>query len=160
MQDLVFVCTGNICRSPMAEYLFREMIKDTHPDWRISSAGVAASYGIPASRFSVQALAEREIDLRPHRSQPVMPQMAANARLIIVMTSGHRAYLQDMYPATLNKTFLLMRFKRQATESDILDPIGLSLDVYRHVRDEITDALGGLVEHLDAFGNHNFGMAE
>lgn len=148
MRDLVFVCTGNICRSPMAEYLFREMVKDTHPDWRISSAGVAASYGVPASRFSVQALAETGIDLKPHRSQPVIPQMAATAEAFIVMTSGHEAYLREMYPHAADKIRLLLSFKDDPQELDLLDPIGLSLDVYRYVRDEIQDALGGLVSFL------------
>lgn len=151
MQDLVFVCTGNICRSPMAEYLFRDLVKDTHPDWRISSAGVAASYGVPASRYAVQALAERGLNLKGHRSHPVIPQMAATARLFVVMTSGHQAYLRDMYPASVDKTELLLRFKPNAQETDLLDPIGLSMDVYRYVRDEITDALAGLAQSLDRY---------
>jgi len=151
MRDLVFVCTGNICRSPMAEYLFRDMIRDSHPDWRISSAGVAASYGIPASRFAVQVLAEKGIDLQGHRSQPVIPQMAATARLFVVMTSGHQAYLRDLYPATNDKTELLLAFKPQGVETDLLDPIGLSLDVYRYVRDEIFDALVELQKKLDGY---------
>lgn len=149
MRDLVFVCTGNICRSPMAAYLFRDMIQDSHPDWRVSSAGVAASYGIPASKFAVQALAEVGVDLRSHRSQPVIPQMVATAKLFVVMTGGHLAYLLDTYPDVENKTHTLMSLSPEAREPDLLDPIGLSFDVYRHVRDEIRNALPGVLQLIE-----------
>ena len=150
MYDLVFVCTGNICRSPMAEYLFRDMLQSQHPDWRFFSAGVSAGYGIPASRFAVQVLAECDVDLTPHRSQPVMPQMVSTARLFVVMTEGHRAYLNGMYPNTRDKTESLLQFNQTAMDRDLLDPIGLSLDVYRYVRDQIRESLSGLSEHLQA----------
>ena len=148
MRDLVFVCTGNICRSPMAEYLFRGLWQQEHPEWRVSSAGVAAGYGIPASRFAIQALGECDIDLRPHRSQPVIPQMAATAQLLVVMTVGHQAYLHEMYPGTVDKTVLLLQFHPRSSETDLLDPVGLSFDVYRYVRDEIRASLEGLSTHL------------
>ncbi|MFU8779888.1 MAG: low molecular weight protein arginine phosphatase [Kiritimatiellia bacterium] len=153
MRDLVFVCTGNICRSPMAEYLFRDLIRASHPDWRIFSAGVAASYGVPASRHAVQVVAEKGVDLSPHRSQPLIPVMASTACLFVVMTTGHMAYLRDMYPATADKTHLLLSFKSRTQETDLLDPIGLSLDVYRYVRDEIADALVGLAAFLATVKN-------
>ena len=152
MQDLVFVCTGNICRSPMAEFLFRNLFQSEHPDWRVCSAGVSTSYGIPASRFAIQALDECGVDLTPHRSQPVIPQMASTAALLVVMTRGHQAYLQDMYPIAGDKTSLLLQYSPKATDVDLLDPIGLSFDVYRYVRDEIREALKGLSEHLHGYG--------
>ncbi len=148
MHDLVFVCTGNICRSPMAEYLFRHMLQHAHPEWRVFSAGVAAGYGVPASRYAIQVLDECGVDLTPHRSQPVIPQMASTAHLFVVMTGGHRAYLNDMYPSTADKTDFMLHFNPNAVDTDLLDPIGLSLDVYRYVRDQIRDALPGLSKHL------------
>jgi protein-tyrosine-phosphatase len=148
-QDLIFVCTGNICRSPMAEYLFREIHKDAPSDWQVSSAGVAASYGIPASRFAVEVLEEVGVDLNPHRSQPIMPQQMSTASLLVVMTRNHQAYLRDMYPSMAGKVRLLMSFKPDARELDVIDPIGLSRDVYRYVRDEITGALEGLSQFIE-----------
>jgi protein-tyrosine-phosphatase len=155
MRDLVFVCTGNICRSPMAEYLMRDMVKASHPDWRISSAGVAASYGIPASRFAAQALAEQGVDLSLHRSQPVIPVMVSTASLFVVMTRGHLAYLREMYPGAADKARLLLSFNDKAQEADLIDPIGLSLDVYRYVRDEISAALPGLAKNMESFSEES-----
>ena len=151
MRDLVFVCTGNICRSPMAEYMFRALYQDKHPNWRVCSAGVAANYGVPASRFAVEALQEQEMDLSPHRSQPIIPHMASHADLFVVMTAGHQTILHERYPATQGKTALLLSFNPHARETDLLDPIGLSMDVYRYVRDEIRDALSGLAVHLHSW---------
>ena len=148
MQDLVFICTGNICRSPMAEYLFRDMFQSEHPAWRVSSAGVAASYGVPASRYAIAVLEECGVDLQPHRSQPVMPQMAATSRLLVVMTASHQNFLQEVYPTTAGKTALLLNFHSRSKETDLLDPIGLSLDVYRYVRDQIRESLQGLSTYL------------
>ncbi len=150
MRDLVFVCTGNICRSPMAEYLFRDMFLADHENWRVCSAGVAASYGIPASRFAIKALDECGIDLTPHRSQPVIPQMASTADLLVVMTRGHRAQILELYPSAAHKAILLLPFQSQASELDLIDPIGLSFDVYRYVRDAIRGALPGLSDYLHA----------
>jgi protein-tyrosine phosphatase len=133
----------------MAAYLFRDMIQDSHPDWRVSSAGVAASYGIPASKYAIEALTEVGVDLRSHRSQPVIPQMVATASLFIVMTNKHLAYLRDTYPAIEEKAHTLLSLNPEAREPDLLDPIGLSLDVYRHVRDEIQNALPGVLQLVE-----------
>ena len=145
---LVFVCTGNICRSPMAEYMFRDHIQDTHPDWRVCSAGTLGLNRQPASRFAVKALKEISIDLKPHRSQPVTRELVDRARLIVVMTSGHRDELVERYPEAADKIRLLKSFDPASDGGDVMDPIGLSLDVYRYIRDEISNALWGLGGYL------------
>lgn len=131
----------------MAEYLYRAQV-GTAGNVRIGSAGVMAGYGRPPSRFAVQAMQEVGIDLTPHRSQPVTPQMAATADLLVVMTQGHAAQLRTFYPAYAERIRLLSSFLVEPREQDIIDPIGLSLDVYRYVRDEITGALKGLSCYL------------
>jgi protein-tyrosine-phosphatase len=71
---VLFVCTGNICRSPMAEYMFRRHL-ESQPGWKSRSAGVMAGYGAPASRYAVKAAREIAIDMREHRSQPVTREL-------------------------------------------------------------------------------------
>ncbi len=145
--NIVFICTGNICRSPMAECLFRTAW-DGREGMDVGSAGVMAGYGSPASRFAVQAMDEMGLDLSAHRSQPVTPQMAATADLLVVMTQRHAMHLTGLYPASAERVRLLMSFVTDAREQDVMDPIGLSLDVYRYVRDEIAGAVQGLVRVL------------
>lgn len=146
-RQVVFICTGNICRSPMAEYLFRGHIL-SRPEIRVSSAGVMTGYGTPASRHALTVLEEVGIDGRPHRSQPVTAELVQSAELLVVMTLQHREILLSQYPEAADKIFLLKSFSPENEGEDVMDPIGLSLDVYRHVRDEIAHALWGLDLHL------------
>ena len=148
---LVFVCTGNICRSPMAEYMFREHIRDTHPAWQVASAGTLGLQGQPASRFAVKALKEISVDLKPHRSQGVTRELVERAALLVVMAQGHKAELLERYPDAADKIRLLKSFDPASDGADVMDPIGLSLDVYRYIRDEISNALWGLANSLNEF---------
>ena len=141
---IVFVCTGNICRSPMAEYLFRNQVESSHPEWTVCSAGVMAGYGAPASRFGVKVLREISIEMKDHKSQPVTGDLVENADMIVVMTAAHRDILLEQYPEAASKVFLLKSFDPESDGGDVLDPIGLSKDVYRYIRDEIGGAMWGL----------------
>ncbi len=146
---VVFVCTGNICRSPMAEYMFRDHIMNTHPNWKVVSAGTRGIDGAPASRNGVKALKEISIDMKNHRSQPITRELVDRARLLVVMTSAHRDELLERYPDAAEKIHLLKSFDPASDGGDIMDPIGLSLDVYRYIRDEISNALWGLATFLN-----------
>ncbi len=131
----------------MAEYLFREKWGQGI-ELQVCSAGVMANYGVPASRFALKVMEEVGIDLSPHRSQPVTPHMVATAKYFVVMTRGHEAHLKTMYPAAADRIYLLRSFVPDSRETDIMDPIGLSLDVYRYVRDEIAEGVQGLAAHV------------
>lgn len=147
---MLFVCAGNICRSPMAEYLFKNRILN-NPEWETCSAGIIASYGQPASQEGVIALEEKGLDLTPHRSQPLSADIVKAATVITVMTQSQLEQIACMFPdiAVREKTFLLRSFDPEAAAADVDDPIGMSLDVYRRVRDEIDSALHGLVEFIE-----------
>jgi protein-tyrosine-phosphatase len=143
--QILFVCTGNLCRSPMAEYLLRQRL-GAEGTWQISSAGLSALPGLPASEPAVAAMAERGIDLRPHRSRAADRQLIDAASLIVVMTASHSEQLKRLAPSSTEKTFLLKSFDAASRRQDIEDPIGLSCEAYRSVRDEA--ALPGLIEFL------------
>ena len=147
MRSLVFVCTGNVCRSPMAEHLLRRRL-GPGSDWDVSSAGTSGGYGLPASRTAVEALDEIGLDLSSHRSRPLTREAVDDASLVVVMTADHRDFIRAVSPGAMEKIFLLRSFD-PAGAGDIEDPIGSSADTYRRVRDEIDRALPGLVSFME-----------
>ncbi len=147
MKKLIFVCTGNTCRSPMAEGLLKKLLG---PDcgWEISSAGVCATNGSPISSGAVEALREKGIDLSRHRSRHLSPKLIEDADLLVTMTSGHREAILTLAPESTAKVFLLKSFGIAQCATDIYDPVGEALDVYRRVRDEIDAALPDLILYM------------
>lgn len=147
---VAFVCTGNICRSPMAEYLLRHRLgRDSA--WRVTSAGLSATEGQPASDEAVQVLRQRHINLRPHRSRPATREWIDAATLLVVMTRSHREHLQLVAPGCGSRVYLLKTFDPDAREADVHDPIGLPRHVYRKTCEEIEAALPGLIRYLQTF---------
>ncbi len=147
--NLIFICTGNICRSPMAEYLLRDHLKGEKIV--ISSAGLHAAPGFLASSAAIEALKERGIDMTRHRSRFLTESLVTQASLLVVMTQGHAMELTTRHIAASDKVHLLTSFagKTLGTQAhDIEDPIGCSLTTYRAIRDEIDTALLDLILFL------------
>jgi protein-tyrosine-phosphatase len=143
---VLFVCTANMCRSPMAEYIFRA---EAGPqcNWRGASSGIAAASGAPASESAVDALRDIGIDLRPHRSQPLTRELVEEADLIVTMTAEHSARVVWRFPDTAPKVRLLTSFlPEKIADEDIPDPVGFGGFVYLGVRDLIRSCMPGLIE--------------
>ena len=100
MKTIVFVCTGNTCRSPMAECMFRALVKENglEGEYRVLSAGTYAMTGAPASGGSLRAMQRRGLSLQDHKSQPVTRMLMEQADLIIGMAESHIMQLGMMYP--------------------------------------------------------------
>lgn len=147
--QILFVCTGNVCRSPMAEYLFRQRMAD-QPHIHPISAGLMGIENQPASSEAITVLNELGVDLKPHRSRSLSKDLVASSKLIAVMTAAHREAILRDYPEAADKVFLLSSFGTadEKRAPDIPDPIGQSVDVYRRVRDQINSALSDLILHL------------
>lgn len=150
VKNILFVCTGNVCRSPMAEGLFRDLVKH-RSDFQVLSAGVSAGYGQAVSPHAVQVLREFGVHISNCRSQPLTAALVREATFIFAMTRQHLDSIFMLFPEAAEKTFLVREFLDDVDEYqlDILDPIGLGLDAYFDSRDAIKKALPSLLAFID-----------
>ncbi|WP_437221742.1 Sua5/YciO/YrdC/YwlC family protein [Planctomicrobium sp. SH661] len=152
----LFVCTGNTCRSPMAEAIFRKMLAD-HLHCRedelmdhgfvVISAGLAAYKGAPAAPESVELLYPDGIDLSAHESQPVTEELLFHCDHILTMTRSHRDAVLSSYPELSGQVRLL-----SPRSEDVPDPIGAGIEEYRRCREMITKCLQHLLAEIEAKG--------
>jgi L-threonylcarbamoyladenylate synthase len=149
---ILFVCTGNTCRSPMAEGIFRKMLADrlqcdqdelSEQGYLVLSAGISASDGNPAAKEAVQLLAEEGIDLSSHSSRQLTEALLDQADLVLTLTHGHRNAILASRPDLDEAVHLL-----SPSGMDIPDPIGGGLAEYQACKQEIERALNEVVERI------------
>ncbi|MFC4599757.1 low molecular weight protein arginine phosphatase [Cohnella hongkongensis] len=109
MNRILIVCTGNTCRSPMAEAIFKDLAARSGKTLEIRSAGVAASTGSPISPNAAEALRRRNLDV-PGASTLLTAEEVLWANLILTMTSGHKRAILERYPEALSKTYTLKEY--------------------------------------------------
>ena len=150
---ILVVCTGNTCRSPMAEILLRKRVADKlgcnfeeteQHGVLVSSAGIAAGPGGRPSPEANQVLQERGLSLNGHLSQPVTDNLIRHADLILTMTRGHRDAIINHWPQAANRTDVL-----RIDQGDIADPIGGSVEVYRACAQQIDQELRMRIDALE-----------
>src|ERR1041384_1825154 len=142
LKSVLFVCTGNICRSPMAEGLFRRLLGN-RKDIEVASAGVHAVRGQPPSLHAIHVCEQEGVDIRGLRSQPLTATLIDRATHILAMTGAHLETIHTFFPQAADKTFLLREFEEPGMTvwRDVPDPIGCSRDVYTVCAETIKNAL-------------------
>ena len=147
---ILFICTGNVCRSPMAEGLFKNLVDQNKADLIVKSAGVGAQNGQPPSENAIRAMQDLDIDISPQRSMMMTAALASEADMIIGMTHGHIEMVNLMFPHTAEKTFLLREFDDSLPlhEREISDPIGCSYEIYCQCRDQIREGIDSLLKFI------------
>jgi protein-tyrosine phosphatase len=130
VKTILFVCTANICRSPMAAAIMRQRLADLGLDQEVEvlSAGVYAEAGLPASGLAVTTLAGHAIPLEEHRSQPLVPALLQQADVVLVMEEAHRRSIFYLTPQHLGKVYLLSELAGR--HDDVADPFGRPPEAY------------------------------
>lgn len=137
---ILIVCTGNICRSPVAEALLRDRLQRQGLEgWRVSSAGTWTSPGMPASAYSVEVLAEQGLDIQCHASHPIGRADLLSADLILCMETGHVEALRAEFPREAWKIHLLSEMSGPGYS--VNDPYGGPRARYEQMLRELTDLI-------------------
>jgi len=151
LKKILFLCSGNTCRSPLAEGIARKILTDrVNFPVEISSAGTSAFEGMPASQHSVEVAARHGIDLDGHQSALLNRSRVRDADLIVTMGAKHRETVGVIDPEALSYTVLLTSFC--GGDGDVPDPIGGGLAEYERIYDLIDRCVDALAEGLVEYG--------
>lgn len=155
--NILFVCTGNTCRSPMAEGLFKDMLrKNNIENIKVSSAGLSVFPGEHANEKAIRALKEKGIDISSHRARQIHDEFD-KADIILAMTSSHIKIIEDYLKFSKKEKPRLFTLKEFAakisgeklSDADIDDPYGRDYDYYKKIRDHIEKELIKIIKNLD-----------
>lgn len=151
MLEILFVCTGNTCRSPLAEYLLKQMLeKENIDDFVIKSAGINIVPGSGVSPEVKKILVEEDIEIREHRVRQVDEELITEADIILTMTETHKDVLQQRYCDHTEKIYTLKGFAgSEGRNLDIEDPFGHTESTYRETKKEIREYLDKLIGKWD-----------
>lgn len=154
---ILFVCTGNTCRSAMGAAIMKRLLEERgirEDAVAVKSAGIYAVDGAPASKNAVEAAAAYGADLAMHKAVRLNEEMIKTADLVLTMTGAHKSQILKMIPKEEEKVFTLKEYAGMTdngkTEGDmnIADPYGGDIDEYRKCAQEIVLALQGIVERI------------
>ena len=140
INKVLFVCIGNICRSPIAEGLFRQAL----PEKAVFSAGLSAMVGDPADPLSIQLMLEHGIDIRGHRARNMEGWMISETDLIVTMDQDQKRFIEHRFPTARGK---VMRIGERE-KFDVPDPYRQGLSAFRHSYNLIAHGIDQVVERI------------
>jgi protein-tyrosine-phosphatase len=148
IKKILVVCTGNACRSPMAEGYLRAVLKQEE-GFEVMSAGTGAADGFKPTQEAVDVMKEDSVDISFLITKAISKSFVDAADLILVMAEKHKKFILEYFPESKEKVFLYKQYARIDDGSkDIADPIGQPIQVYRKIRDEIKNATNNIVKRV------------
>ena len=160
IKTILFVCTGNTCRSVMAEGIFKKMLKERTEDgskFNILSAGISALPGMSPTPEAIKVMAEQGIDISRHIATQVQEDLVKTADLILVMSNTHKDYIKTKFTFAQDKIYLLKEFAqigefksiRSTDENyEVVDPLGRPIEFYRIVARELEENLEKILDKI------------
>lgn len=141
MPSVLFVCTANVCRSPMAAALFSDLVAKSGlaDSWHVGSAGTQVFDGFPASRLTQSVLQERGLGASDHRAHQLTADLLQAYDLVLVMEQGHRESLCMEFPEFADRVHLITEL--DGADFGIREPFERELAAYRDLRNELTELL-------------------
>ncbi|MEH7180693.1 low molecular weight protein arginine phosphatase [Neobacillus vireti] len=146
MQRILFVCTGNTCRSPMAEAILKNKKID---GFEVKSAGIYAATGSEASAHAKKVLDDHQIE-HDHSSTLLDTESVRWANVILTMTASHKYAILQQYPETSDKVFTLKEFTGEEFYVDVVDPFGGSLAIYQETYQELDQLITKAIEKIQS----------
>ncbi len=148
IKKILVVCTGNACRSPMAEGFLKKDLK-VEDGFEIASAGIFATDGLAPTPDAVHVMNEQGIDISAYSSTAFSSLLAKAADLVLVMSEEHKNFVIKAVPGIDKKVFLYKEFAgADGEDKNIIDPIGQPVIVYRSVRDEIQNLTQEIIKRI------------
>lgn len=165
IKTILFVCTGNTCRSAMAEGILKKMLEGrTKGDskFNIISAGIYALPGMNSTYEAILAASELGVDISQHKAHQLREDLVKKADLILVMSHTHKDYILKKFPFAHNKVFLFKKYAQRSEfkniqskdeDYEIVDPLGKPIDFYRAVAIELGTELEKIIPEIDKKSN-------
>jgi len=160
IKTILFVCTGNTCRSAMAEGIFKKMLKGRKEDnssFNVMSAGISALPGMSPTPQAIKVMSEQGIDISRHVATQVKEDLIKKADLILVMSNTHKDYILRKFPFVQNKVFFLKKYVQRDELKNIqskdenykvFDPLGRPIEFYRIIARELKENLEKILDKI------------
>ena len=148
---VMFICTGNICRSAMAEAFMKKVAKERSLDIEVCSSGTFAENGAFASYNAIEAMKIYDIDLRSHRSTNIADSDILNMDLILCATLSHKISVMHMYPEIKEKVYTMKEYAEilgKDRDYDIKDPWGYNLDTFLSCASEVEGCVEKIIDKI------------